>query len=54
MKVEERIELLRLAHDLGLKTRDLSQMFNINEAQVRNWLDQANDEQPTLRQGDVY
>ncbi len=52
MKVEERIELLRLAGDLGLKPRDLSAMFNVDEAQVRKWLE-MNDEQP-IRQGDVY
>ena len=45
MNIDERIELLRLARDLGLKPRDLSELFGIDETQVKKWLEMNDDHQ---------
>ena len=36
---ELRTEAIRLHDECGLTARDLSQMFNIDEVQVKKWLE---------------
>lgn len=44
MNTEQKIEALKMARELGLTAKDLSEIFNIDQRQVQEWMDRYKKE----------